>query len=59
MSYAEALIELCSNNIVEYNTLIIDLQLAKDIGAKYLKALGDSKLVVDQVKSVYEVCHQV
>jgi len=45
-----SLTEPCSNNVVKYNTLIIGLQLAYEIGVRYLEAYGDSKLIVNQVK---------
>ena len=50
--------ELCSNNIAEYNALLIGLQLAHEMGVRYLKAYGDSKLIVNQVKREYEVRHE-
>ncbi|XP_020263167.1 uncharacterized protein LOC109839150 [Asparagus officinalis] len=45
------------NNMVEYNALIISLQLAQDMGIKYLEAYGDCKFIVNQIKGEYEVCH--
>ena len=50
--------ESCSNNVVEYNALIIGLQLAYKMGVRYLKAYDDSKLIVNQVKEEYEVRHE-
>ena len=37
--------------------LLIGLQLAHEMGVHYLKAYGDSKLIINQVKGEYEVCH--
>ena len=34
------------------------MQLAKEIGVKNLKAYGDSKLIVNQVREEYEVRHE-
>jgi len=34
-----SLIEPCSNNLTEYNTLLIGMQLAKEIDVKHLEAL--------------------
>jgi len=50
-----SLTEPCSNNIAEYNTLLIGIQLAKEIGVKNLKAYIDSKLIVNQLRREYEV----
>ena len=40
------------------NALLIGLQLAHEMGVRYLKAYGDSKLIVNQVKGEYEVRHE-
>ena len=48
---AFSLTESCSNNVTEYNALLIGLQLAHE-------AYGDSKLIVNQVKGEYEVRHE-
>jgi len=45
----------CSNNISEYNTLLIGMQLAETIKTKNPKAYSDSKLIVNQVRGEYEV----
>ena len=47
--------EPCSNNAAEYNTLLIGMQIADEIGVKSLEAYGDSKLIVNQVRGEYEV----
>ncbi|XP_020272188.1 uncharacterized protein LOC109847370 [Asparagus officinalis] len=52
-----SLIEPCSNNVVEYNALLIGLDLAKKLGVKHLEAYGDSKLVINQLKGKFEVRH--
>jgi len=46
-SHAFLLIEPCSNNVAEYNALLIGMQLAEEIRVKNLKAYGDSKLIVN------------
>ena len=43
------LTESCSNNVAEYNALMIGMQITDEIGVKNLKAYGDSKLIVNQV----------
>ena len=42
----------------KYNSLLIGLQLAYEIGVRYLEAYGDSKLIINQVKGEYEVRHE-
>jgi len=46
---AFSLTEPCTNNVTEYNALLIGLQL---------EAYGDSKLIINQVKGEYEVRHE-
>jgi len=52
---AFSLMESYSNNILEYNTLLIGMQLAEEIGVKNFEAYGDSKLIVNQVRGEYEI----
>jgi len=40
-----SLTESCSNNVAEYNTRLIGLQLVHKMGVRYLEAYGDSKLI--------------
>ena len=58
ISRAVSLTEPCSNNVAEYNALLIGMQLADEIGVKNLEAYGDSKLIVNQVRGEYEVRHE-
>ena len=55
---AFSLTEPCSNNVAEYNALLIGLQLAHEMRVCYLEAYGDSKLIVNQIKGEYEVRHE-
>jgi len=48
------LVEPCSNNVTEYNALLIGMQLAEEISVKHLEAYSDSKLIVNQVHGEYE-----
>ena len=50
--------EPCSNNIAEYNSLLIGFQLAYEMRVRYLEAYGDSKLIINQVKGEYEIRHE-
>ncbi|XP_019053167.1 PREDICTED: uncharacterized protein LOC109114646 [Nelumbo nucifera] len=55
LTYSFSLIELCSNNMAEYHALIIGLEMALDLEIHYLTVYGDSKLVINQLKTKYEV----
>jgi len=44
--------------VVEYNALLIGLQLAHEMGVRYLETYGDSKLILNQDKREYEVRHE-
>ena len=46
---AFSLTEPYSNNVAEYNALLIGMQIVDEIGVKNLEAYGDSKLIVNQV----------
>ncbi|PIN10943.1 Ribonuclease H [Handroanthus impetiginosus] len=47
--------ELCSNNITEYQALIIGLQMAQEMDITELEMYGDSSLVINQLLNMYEV----
>ena len=40
----------CLNNAAEYEVYLIGLAIAFNMGVKHMKVLGDSNLVVSQVK---------
>jgi len=42
LSCAFSLLESCSNNVAEYNALVISLQLAQQMEMRYLEAYNDS-----------------
>src|SRR3954465_3760820 len=52
---AFSLIEPCTNNVAEYNALLIGLQFVHQLGVKNLQAYGDSDLIVNQLRGEYEV----
>ncbi|XP_050938837.1 uncharacterized protein LOC127148684 [Cucumis melo] len=52
------LCELCSNNVAEYQALIIGLQMGSEFGIKCIEIFGDSKLIINQLSYQYEVKHQ-
>ena len=43
----------CTNNIAEYEALLLGLQLLKKLGAKRISVHGDSELVIRQIKEEY------
>ena len=49
LSYSFQLRELCSNNVAEYQALIIRLQMAIDMEITMLEVYGDSKLIINQL----------
>ncbi|KAM2437189.1 hypothetical protein ACFX1W_014327 [Malus domestica] len=55
LPYSFQLSELCSNNVAEYQTLIIGLQMAINMGITALEVFGDSKLIINQLLTEYEV----
>jgi len=44
--HAFSLTESCSNNVAEYNALLIGIQIVDEIGVKNLEVYDDSKLIV-------------
>ena len=45
----------CKNNEPDYEALIQGLKLVKEMNIISLSVFGDSKLVVNQVKSIYGI----
>jgi len=48
----------CSNNAAEYKVYVIGLAIALNIGVKHIRVLGDSNLMVFQVKSDFALREQ-
>jgi ribonuclease HI len=44
-----------TNNIAEYRALLLGIELAKKLGADEVEFVGDSKLIVEQVKGNWKV----
>ena len=40
----------CTNNMAEYEALLLGLQLIRDLGATKVSILGDSDLIIQQMK---------
>jgi hypothetical protein len=43
-----------TNNIAEYEALVLGLRASKDTTIDSLEVLGDSKLIIDQLKNIYQ-----
>ena len=44
-----------TNNVAEYKALLLGIELARKLGASEIELVGDSELVVRQVKGEYRV----
>ena len=44
-----------TNNVAEYRAMLLGLELARELGADEVELIGDSELVVRQVKGDYKV----
>jgi ribonuclease HI len=49
------LIGRATNNVAEYRAMLLGIELARGLGASKLELVGDSELVVKQVKGEYRV----
>jgi ribonuclease HI len=47
----------CTNNIAEYEALMLGLKLLKKVGAKQIMVRGDSELIIKQIKGEYATKH--
>uniref|UniRef100_A0A803L4J8 RNase H type-1 domain-containing protein n=1 Tax=Chenopodium quinoa TaxID=63459 RepID=A0A803L4J8_CHEQI len=55
LPYSFVLTQLCSNNMAEYQALIMGLQMAVEMEIQDLDVYGDSQLVISQLLGEYEV----
>ncbi|XP_049356393.1 uncharacterized protein LOC125821006 [Solanum verrucosum] len=55
LPYSFTLTQCCSNNIAEYQALILGLEMAVDMKQLQLQVFGDSELVINQLLGSYEV----
>ena len=53
--YSFLLSKLYSNNVTEYQALIIGLQMAIEMGIAQLEIFGDSKLIINQILEQYDI----
>jgi ribonuclease HI len=47
----------CTNNVAEYEALMLSLKLLKRVGAKKIMVRGDSELIIKQIKGEYAAKH--
>ena len=47
----------CTNNVAEYEALILGLKTLKELGARIIVVHGDSELVINQVNGIYQSKH--
>ncbi|XP_070017804.1 uncharacterized protein [Nicotiana sylvestris] len=55
LPYSFMLMQLCCNNVAEYQALILGLEMAIEMKRLQLQVFGDSQLVVNQLLGSYEV----
>ncbi|KAL2944011.1 Gypsy retrotransposon integrase-like protein 1 [Bienertia sinuspersici] len=55
LPYSFTLTHQCSNNVAEYQALILGLEMAKEMGICDVDIYGDSKLVIHQLLDDYDV----
>jgi ribonuclease HI len=48
---------VCTNNVAEYQALVLGLQTAVDLGCTHLDLALDSELIVRQIQGRYKVKH--
>ena len=46
-----------TNNVAEYQALLLGIERARDLGASEVELVGDSELIVRQVRGEYRVKH--
>ncbi len=44
-----------TNNVAEYRAVLLGIELARELGADELELVGDSQLIVEQVRGNYKV----
>ena len=55
LPYSFALTQLSSNNVAEYQELVLGLQMTLEMGIKDFDVYGDSQLVINQLLEEYKV----
>jgi ribonuclease HI len=49
----------CTNNMDAYEALILGLKTLKELGSRRIVVHGDSKLIINQVKGIYQSNHPI
>ena len=49
----------CTNNMAEYESLILGLKVLEELGAKRIVVLGDFELIINQIKGIYQAKHPI
>jgi ribonuclease HI len=44
-----------TNNVAEYRAVLLGIELARELGADELELVGDSKLIVEQVRGNWKI----
>jgi ribonuclease HI len=52
------LLGTATNNVAEYQALLLGLQCALELGASEVAVVGDSELIAKQVQGLYKVKHE-
>jgi ribonuclease HI len=47
----------CTNNMTEYEALILGLKVLEELGAKRIVVHGDYELIINQIKGIYQAKH--
>lgn len=47
----------CTNNITEYQALVLGLKILKNLKAKKIYIYGDFELIINPVKGIYQAKH--
>jgi ribonuclease HI len=46
-----------TNNVAEYEALVLGLRVAKDMGIEEISVFGDVELIVNQIRNIYQAKH--
>jgi ribonuclease HI len=52
------LLGTATNNVAEYEALLLGLRAARELGATQVEVIGDSELIAKQVTGAYKVKHE-
>ena len=47
----------CTNNMAKYEALILGLKVLKELGAQIIFVHGDSELIINKIKGIYQEKH--